>query len=78
MIAPDTEPMPPMTTMATRLSESLTRKKFWVNAMLAIRPGQERPTEAGKAPASAKALELQTHRAHPVGRRRRLRCRGPP
>ena len=35
MMAPETDPMPPITTMATRLRESFTKKKSWVKAMLA-------------------------------------------
>ena len=55
MTAPVTEPMPPMTTMATRLSESLTKKKLCVKAMLAKAPARSAPPRPASPPASAKA-----------------------
>ena len=55
MTAPETEPMPPITTMATRFSESFTKKKFSVKAMLANAPANNAPPSPARAPAMVKA-----------------------
>jgi hypothetical protein len=57
-MGPATEPRPPMTTMATRRSESSTWKMRSVSGTFWIEPASMAPARPARPPASAKATSF--------------------